>query len=295
MFPGIGGSVAGSGSGSAAAGQINGEAMAAALRAKHQKKAQRVLPRGASGKLAAAMRQRRRSSNESTTAASAAASAAPPAAVPTATVAAATPASEVPGTEGRQGSKRRSSRSSVEPAAAASGTVTLLGASEARLEAGSVVEDGMAALAQRPGRRQRSKRRFTGPHAQHNALTARVYGLQRRVPARFVCPLTHLIMSDPVGTIEGYSTIVRMCHACSHLTPPLPLPKHSVVYERAALEAWWATHELSAVTGFNLGRMEVRPMRTLRQEIQEYLKANPEVAAAMVRDYTAAVWVYAVL
>ena len=88
-----------------------------------------------------------------------------------------------------------------------------------------------------------------------------------------------------------------MCHPCSHLTPPLPLPKYSVVYERAALEAWWATHELSAVTGFNLGRMEVRPMRTLRQEIQEYLKANPEVAAAMVRDYTAAaaVWVYAVL
>lgn len=65
-------------------------------------------------------------------------------------------------------------------------------------------------------------------------------------PHHFICPITHEVMVDPVVCAFGHS------------------------YERAAIECWLATHNITPVTNTDLPTKVLTPNHALRNMIQEW-------------------------
>ena len=71
-------------------------------------------------------------------------------------------------------------------------------------------------------------------------------GATEAAPASFVCPITQLIMADPVCTADGQT------------------------YDRNAIAEWLATHDTSPLTGARLARTDLTANIALRHAIEEW-------------------------
>eukprot|EP00759_Apiculatamorpha_spiralis_P035599 PhF_6_TR36290/c0_g2_i1/m.52933 len=87
--------------------------------------------------------------------------------------------------------------------------------------------------------------------ATHSSLPKNV---AQPVPEYFLCPITHVIMKDPVITKEGNS------------------------YERTAIIAWCREHNVSPLTGKQMSVSDLIDNRNLRNAIVEFLAAQPPSA-----------------
>lgn len=86
--------------------------------------------------------------------------------------------------------------------------------------------------------------------------------MELNAPAHFTCPITHIIMIDPVLDNEGNS------------------------YERNAIMQWLSTHNTSPITRSLLKKEDLKTNRSLKDAIDEYLKGNTSnVANAITVDY----------
>lgn len=73
------------------------------------------------------------------------------------------------------------------------------------------------------------------------------------IPQHFLCPITHEIMSKPVVTVDGY------------------------VYEMSAIEAWFASSDISPLTGKKLSDKRLTPLHMLRTQIEMFMNQNPHL------------------
>jgi len=67
------------------------------------------------------------------------------------------------------------------------------------------------------------------------------------IPPHFFCPITQDLMSNPYRTADGHT------------------------YERAAIEHWLDTRDISPLTGLALNSVELKPNLELKREIDEWL------------------------
>lgn len=73
------------------------------------------------------------------------------------------------------------------------------------------------------------------------------------VPNEYLCPIGHLIMADPVTTVDG------------------------LTYERENIEEWLKSHETSPVTNLRLSSKVLTPVVFVRNKIREFLDENPQL------------------
>lgn len=73
------------------------------------------------------------------------------------------------------------------------------------------------------------------------------------VPEEFLCPIGHLIMVDPVTTVDGHT------------------------YERDNIEEWLIVHDTSPVTNSRLPSKVLTPVHLVRNTIREFLEKNPQL------------------
>ena len=66
------------------------------------------------------------------------------------------------------------------------------------------------------------------------------------MPADFVCPITHMLMKDPVVHVDG------------------------MLYEREAIEQWLTQHTTSPLTNAPLTSASLLPNLALRSAIMQY-------------------------
>lgn len=87
--------------------------------------------------------------------------------------------------------------------------------------------------------------------------------MELNAPAHFTCPITHIIMKDPVLDNEGNS------------------------YERNAILQWLLTHNTSPITRSFLKKEDLKSNRSLKDAIEEYLNNNtvPNVENTITVNY----------
>jgi len=91
------------------------------------------------------------------------------------------------------------------------------------------------------------------------------------IPEAFICPITQLIMKDPVTLLDGHT------------------------YEREAIEKWFnAGHATSPLTNRPLGSKIIKPNYALRNAIEDWLKKRPGLIneKQLKKDWELAVQLY---
>lgn len=86
----------------------------------------------------------------------------------------------------------------------------------------------------------------------------------------YTCPITHLIMKDPVTTSDGHT------------------------YDRKSIERWLRNHTTSPLTNLRLIDTTLTPNNVLKLEIESFIEEEKKVIlekAEVVREYDYDIWV----
>ena len=78
-------------------------------------------------------------------------------------------------------------------------------------------------------------------------MFTQTYSIEK-IPEEYYCPITHLVMADPVSTEDGHT------------------------YEREAIEEWLQKNNTSPLTNAKLNTKTLIPNYSLRKLIQGFLK-----------------------